>query len=90
MKKRGFFSPRFLMKKSWQLFVDGKKEQIVTLGDEGVIGASLTPGFHSVRLEFHLRGLPAGICVTALSLIVSTVYFYCIKKTRRYENVRGN
>lgn len=91
-EKEGILFTSIPYEKSWQLFVDGKKEQIVALGDEGLIGASLIPGTHSVRLEFHLRGLPTGICVTALSLIVSAVYFYffSIKKTRRDENVRGN
>ena len=72
--------------KGWRAFVDGAEMEITGVGADSLIGLELAQGRHTVRLEFHLPGLAAGIALSALSLCGAAAYHLALKRRRRRES----
>lgn len=61
--------------KSWNVYVDGKQEEVAALMYGGCLGVKLAPGEHEVEFIYEPEGLGAG---TALSVIGFSIFAMCI------------
>ncbi len=71
--------------KGWHATVDGKETEIFPLVADTFMGIYMTPGVHSVVLEYRTPGRMAGILLSAvgiLGLVLLELY------TRKYDNLK--
>ncbi len=59
----------------WSVKVDGKSADTVRIGD-ALIGVYLTPGEHTVTMDYHTSGLPVGIILSLLSIILMALWYF--------------
>ncbi|MSE20062.1 YfhO family protein, partial [Lactobacillus parabuchneri] len=54
--------------KGWQVSVDGKPQPLKKVAD-GLTGVQLTPGFHRVAFNYHVKGLLLGATLSLIGLL---------------------
>ena len=58
----------------WSVKVDGKRAEIIPIGD-ALLGVYLTPGEHTVEMNYHTAGLPLGITLSLLGIILLVLWY---------------
>jgi len=71
--------------KGWTAYVDGKKTDIVKIGD-AVIGIPLTLGVHNIKLSYKTDGLYSGLFMSLFSLCLFLILAYLEKRKKPYKN----
>ncbi|MGN0375759.1 MAG: YfhO family protein [Butyrivibrio sp.] len=69
VKEDGLFFASIPYDESFTLYVDGNKTEFTTVAD-AFIAFPLTEGVHSIRLEYHTRGLKTGAIISSICLII--------------------
>ena len=69
----------------WKVTVDGKRADIIRIGD-ALLGIYLTPGEHTVAMDYHTSGLPLGITLTLVGIIL--LVLWCLRKKAVYPLLR--
>ena len=64
----------------WEIRVDGKKVKKRTGVDVAFTGIDLQPGDHTVVLEYHTRGMLAGMLLSLAGLIVTVIALVISRK----------
>lgn len=68
--------------KGWRISVDGKPisdDAYLAVGG-AYLGCEIPEGEHTVELEFHQRGLAAGVTVSAISLVILSAWIVIRRK----------
>lgn len=76
--------------RNWTLYVDGTETEILPLWEHAFVAVGLSEGTHTIRLEYHQKGLTAGILVSAAALIITLALFLCFRAGRRDWLLEGN
>ncbi len=69
--------------KGWSAYVDGEKTELVSIGDDGVIGVDVPKGEHEVTLTFEPQGFYAGCIISLISLIAAFVVTKFVFKKKK-------
>lgn len=69
--------------KNWCLYVDGVETEILPLWENAFVAVPLSEGTHTIRLEYHQKGLFAGIVTSLSALILSLALFVLSGKEKR-------
>ena len=69
MKESGYLITSIPRENGWKLYVDGKKEEIVSFADV-MLGAKLDKGNHRIELIYTPPGLYAGAVISITSVIL--------------------
>jgi hypothetical protein len=73
--------------KGWSVSVDGKAlptEDIVALGNGGLLAAQIPAGTHNISLHFSPRGLLQGTAISLLALLLLIIIAF-IQKLRKHK-----
>lgn len=76
--------------KNWTLYVDGVETEILPLWGNCFVAVKLSEGTHSIRLEYHQKGLIAGILISIIALGITVVLFLLGRKGQRNWIVEAN
>ncbi len=72
---------------SWQIYVDGKRVSTEEMQEckigNGFLGFYLTEGEHQIELKYEARGLKAGICVSAVTVVALLLVLVVLRKKQR-------
>lgn len=68
---------------NWSLYVDGEKTEILPLWGEAFVAVPLSEGSHTIRLEYHQKGLAAGILVSVVAFMIAVALFMLCRKGKR-------
>ena len=77
----------------WKVTVDGKKADTIRIGD-ALLGLYLTPGNHTVTMDYSSGGLPVGIILSLAGILL--LVLWCLRKKvvypllKEYVPVLGN
>ena len=71
----------------WSATVDGKKADIEEIGS-AIMGISLDPGTHVIKLTFVPEGFVTGLKITVLSILLFAGTFFLPYLLRKYRQMR--
>ena len=57
----------------WNIYIDGQKltkDEIVSIGDDALLGAYITKGEHTVTFKYVPQGLLLGCAISALTIVI--------------------
>ncbi|MDL2310518.1 YfhO family protein [Peptostreptococcaceae bacterium OttesenSCG-928-C18] len=86
VKEKGYFFTSIPYNEGWELYIDGKKEEIIPYKD-AFVGTYLEEGNHILELKYTSPGLIYGILATELSIII-IVFVYCRKKIKELSSMK--
>ena len=66
----------------WKVTVDGKEAEKVPIGEEGLLGVSVSKGKHTVVMDYHTPGLMPGIVMSAAGVALFCV-FEAVRKRKK-------
>ena len=69
----------------WTATVDGKRADSVCIGD-ALLGITLTPGEHTVELNYHTSGFPLGVILTLAGILL--LVLWCFRRKAVYPLLR--
>lgn len=76
--------------KNWTLYVDGAETEILPLWGNCFVAVKLSEGTHHIRLEYHQKGLTAGIFISIIALGITVVLFLLGRKGKRNWILEAN
>lgn len=72
----------------WQVTVDGKSVDKVSIGENGVIGVDVPAGEHTVVLQFKSKGLIPSVIVSFIGLILAVLYTLVDNKMKKTKELK--
>lgn len=66
----------------WTIRVDGREQTAVKMLD-AFVGINLTPGSHTIEMEYHPRGLKTGVLITIISIFALAGMFWIERRFLR-------
>jgi uncharacterized membrane protein YfhO len=69
--------------KGWSVTVDGEKQELVSIGEEGLVGVDVPKGKHEVVFKFSPQGFYLGCGVSAVSLAAAVIVTLFIFKKKK-------
>ncbi len=69
----------------WTVKVDGKQADVIAIGD-ALLGVYLTPGNHTVEMNYHTSGFPLGLTLTVFGILL--LVLWSLRKKVVYPLVR--
>lgn len=73
--------------KGWDVYIDGEKvskDDIVSIGNDALLGVKITEGEHTVELKYTPQGLILGVCLSVTALVL-LILMKLISKTGMLE-----
>lgn len=86
VKTEGLLYTSIPYEKGWSVTVDGKSEEIVTIGN-GVCAVRLSPGTHTVRFSFVPDGFVIGMAAFIFALLIFV--FFCVMTRKKGREKAG-
>ena len=71
--------------KGWSVTVDGNKQELVSIADDGVIGVEIPKGEHEVVLSFKPQGFGLGCIISLVSLAAAVLVTKFVYKKNKKE-----
>lgn len=73
----------------WNITVDGKEAEIISLSDKAVIGVNLSAGEHKVEFNYRVKGLFIGECISGGALLFVIIFLILKKIIRKYKDKKN-
>lgn len=73
--------------KGWTALVDGTRQEVIPLGEDGLLGVEIQPGEHTVEFVFRVPGFALGSILSLICLAGSALLIWKEKKAGREDDV---
>lgn len=68
---------------NWVLYVDGEENEILPIWGKVFVAVRLSEGSHTIRLEYHQKGLTVGILISIAAFMAAVALFLLCRKGKR-------